>query len=110
MALIQDIEEFLHDRGIKDYDDLRPDEKESYFKLLEIAESSKITLEDMLFHLKVMRQSVESALATEKLNPKEDLFLKARLKVYLIFESFFDKPERARQMLNQYKKSGVKST
>jgi hypothetical protein len=108
MSLLQNIDEFLHERGIKDFDDLRPDEKESYFKLLELAESSNITLQDLAYHTKVMRQSVELALATEKLTHDEDLFIKARLKCYLIFESFFDKPERAKKMLEQYKRTGVK--
>ena len=107
--MIDDIQKYLESLGIKDFDDLRPDEKESYFKLLELAEKSKVTLDDFKSHIKKMRVSVEFALATEKLNKDEDKFLKARLKNYILFESLFERPERAKEMLSQYtkvKKSG----
>ena len=102
-----DLDSILERFGIKDFDDLREDEKETYFKMLEIAESSKIDLEGFKAHVKALREGVETALASEKLTKMQDIFLKARLKNYLLFENFFDRPERARKMLESYK-PGIK--
>jgi hypothetical protein len=98
------VQEVLEAAGIKDFDELTTIEKETYFKLLEIAESGKISLEDFKTNIPKMRESVEYVLAVEDLAPKRDMFLKARLKNYILFEAFLNKPERAREMLEQYKK------
>lgn len=103
-----DIESWLQELGIKDYDELTSVEKETYHKMLEIAESAKITLEDYKVYIKTMRESVSSALATEKLTKLEDLFMKARLKNYLLQESFFDRPERAKKLLEQYRSKSIR--
>jgi len=100
--MLQDIQKYLESLGIKDFDDLRSDEKESYFKLLDLVEKSKITLDDIKKHIHAMRMGVEFSLATEKLNKSEDLYLKARLKNYILLESLFERPERAKEMLIQY--------
>lgn len=102
--MLEYLDELLRSRGISDFDELREDEKEAYKKMLEIAESSVVNLEDIKKHVKAMRESVELALATEKLSEKEDIFLKARLKNYLFLENLFNRPERARYMLEQYGK------
>lgn len=113
---MKNIDEWLKELGIKDFDDLTSDEKESYFKLLELAEKSKITLEDVKKHVRQMRMSIEFALTDEnrfvfskifpflrRKNPRIEL-LQARLKNYILFENLFDRPERAREMLDQYMK------
>jgi hypothetical protein len=98
------VEELLKSRGIKDFDELLPDERESYFRMLEIAESGKITLEDVKKHITAAREAVELALATETLTKSQDIYLKARLKCYLFLDNVFNRPERARYMLEQYGK------
>jgi hypothetical protein len=103
--MMDKIQEILERAGAKDFDDLNDIEKETYFQMLEIAESGKITLEEFKKSVKRMRESVEYTLASEDLPKNKDLFLKARLKCYIIFEAFFEKPERAREMLEQYGKS-----
>lgn len=110
------INTWLQNLGIRDFDDLRADEKETYFKLLELAEKSKITLEDFKKHVRQMRMSVEMALVDEekfifskifpffkRKNPRFYI-LQARLKNYILFENLFDRPERAREILDQYTK------
>jgi hypothetical protein len=114
--MFDDIQKYLESLGIRDFDDLQPDEKETYFKLLDIAEKGKVTLEDFKTHIKQMRLSVELAITDEpqfifskifpfirRKNPKF-IQLQARLKNYIFFESLFDRPERAKQMLDQYTK------
>ena len=107
-----DMESWLQELGIKDYDELTSVERETYEKMLEIAQSSQISLEDYKGYVKGMRESVENELASiedfiyvfifKRVNPKQVL-LKARLKNYLLMESFFDRPERARKLLDSYK-------
>lgn len=94
----------LKEQGIEDYDDLTSEEKQSYLKMLEIQESAQITLETFKSHIHAMRQSVEYEL-TKMLrdDPRLQLY-QARLQNYLLFEAFFDRPERAKQMLDTYKK------
>ena len=103
-----DIDAFIHDLGIKDYDELSLDERETYRKMLEISESSKLSFDDVKNHIKSMRESVEFSLATEKLTKDQDIFYKARLKNYNLLEALFDRPEKARKMLNDYKMRVVK--
>lgn len=110
------LQEILTGVGAKDYDDLNSLEQEEYRKMLEVVESSKITLEDFRKHVKVMRQSVEAAFIDEpmyiyslpfpwmkRVNPRFEQ-LRARMKNYLLFEAFFEKPDRARDMLEMYRK------
>jgi hypothetical protein len=112
--MLEDIDNWLKTLGIKDFDDLIEDEKKEYFKLLDIAEKSKVTLEDFRSHVKQMRISVEYAITEEpqfvfskpfpflrRKNPKF-IQLQARLKNYILFEALFDRPERAKEMLQQY--------
>ena len=102
------IETWLQELGIKDYDDLTAVEKETYHKMLEIQQSAAITLDDFRSHVKTMRQSVESALAVEKMPKMRDIYLKARLKNYLLFEAFFERPERAKKLLDTYRNRAKK--
>ena len=105
-----DLDELLKSKGIKDFDELRAEEKETYFKMLEMVEAAKITLEDFKRMIKTMRQAVELELATVRIgwirrlwDGDKDIMLKARLKNYILFESFFDRPDKAKEILQRYK-------
>lgn len=94
----------LKDQGVKDFDSLSSTEKETYLKMMNIYESGQITLEEFKKHIHVMRQSVEAEIVRMlPTDPKMPLF-QARLQNYLLFEAFFDRPERAKQMLEMYRK------
>ncbi len=114
--MLNEINEWLKGLGVSDFDDLRDDEKKTYFHLLELAENTKITLEEVIKNIRNMRLSVESSLVEEnpfiyskvlpflkRENPKFAR-LQARLKNYILLESFFDRPQRAKQMIEQYTK------
>ena len=72
--------------------------------MLKMAEASKVTLDDVKTHISQMRISVEFSLATDKLSKERDNRLKARLQNYILLENLFSRPERAKQMLDQYTK------
>ena len=115
------MEDYKNEAGEVDFDKLNPLERDEYLKMLEIVEKSKITLEDFRKHIKNMRAAVENSLLNEpdfiyslpfpflkRVNPKVAQ-IKARLQNYLIFESFFERPELAKAQLDMYKKRlGVK--
>ena len=114
------VEELLHQAGIPDYDSLNAIEREEYHKILEVVEKSQVTLEDYKKHIRLMRQSLESTLVDEpeyiyslplpflkRPNPKI-VQIKARLKNYLLLEALFERPDRARDMLEMYTKRANK--
>lgn len=84
---------------IEDYDDLTPEEQETYRTMLDIVETTAVTLEDVKKHVTSMRQAVEHELANHERLDRQDIYLKARLRNYLLMEAVFEKPQKARQML-----------
>jgi RNA:NAD 2'-phosphotransferase (TPT1/KptA family) len=110
----EQLENWLKSLGINSFDDLRDDEKKEYFKWLQVAEKSAITLDDIKKHIHQMRVSIEMALVDEdqqifskilpflkRTNPRF-IKLQARLKNYLLLEELFERPQKARDMLEQY--------
>lgn len=98
------IQELLEAAGIKDFDELRDFEKPIYFKWLEIAQTGQITIEDIKRGIKKMREGIEYSLAIEDLSKSKDIFLKARLKNYILIEAILERPERAKDILDSYGK------
>jgi hypothetical protein len=85
--------------GVKSYDELTPDEKQTYQKWYETMNTRAVEKEDILDFVRIMKVSVEKELANHSLTKEQDLFLKARLKNYVIFEEFLSTPDRARKAL-----------
>lgn len=114
------MDELLKAVGISDYDELNAVEQETYRQMLDQVQNSQITLEDYKKYIKAMRQSLEVSVIEEaeyihspilpflkRKNPKAEQ-LKGRLKNYLLLEAFFDRPEKAQEMLEMYKKRAKK--
>lgn len=108
--MIEELQALLESRGIKDFDELREDEKKTYLEMLQMVESAKITLDDYRRFVKALRQSVENELANYRpgflrrwWDGDKDSMLKARLKNLILFESFFDRPDKAKEILSRYK-------
>lgn len=110
------MEDILNQQGEIDFEKLNPGEREEYMKAVELVSSSQITLADFHKHITKMREAVERAIIEEpdfiyslpfpflkRHNPKI-VELRARLKNYLIFEGFFERPETAKAQLDLYKK------
>ena len=62
---------------------------------------SVVTVESIKTYIKTMRDAVETELAVTGLNSKQDTFLKARLRNYMLLEAFLSTPERAKKALEQ---------
>src|SRR4051812_7935318 len=92
----------LEKRGIKDFDELRLDERETYLEMLRQQEHTQLTIEDLKRYIKKIRMSVEIELTKPSLEREQDIFLRARLLNYILLEAFLETPERAKEVLQQY--------
>lgn len=98
------MDELLEALGL-DYDQLNPEEKRVYSEWLDQYSSiGTVTTEDIKRYISALKSSVEQELANVDNGRNKDTFLKARLRNYLLLESFLESPEKARQAFkNQVK-------
>lgn len=94
------IDEILEKLGLK-YEDLTSAEKETLFQWTDVLNRNKLTLEGVKTYITSMRDAVEQDLTKTGHNSKEDIFLKARLRNYMLLEAFLSTPEKARQALDR---------
>ncbi len=83
------------------YDDLTPDEKVTLSSWVEAINKGKVTPVKVREHISTMKSAVEEELAKPNNNSKKDIFLKARLKNYLLLEAFISSPEKAQNRLDE---------
>lgn len=103
------IDDMLEKIGLK-YEDLNQVEKETYNSWYEALVSNQLTLEKLKEYIEAMRLSVEEELVKMDNNQTKDIFLKARLRNYILIEGLLLSPERAQraieaQLSNLNKKS-----
>ena len=94
------INEILERVGLK-YNDLNSAERETLQTWTESLDKNKLTLADVKKHIPAMRDAVERDLTKAKLGSKQDLFLKARLRNYMLLEAFLSTPEKAKEALER---------
>jgi len=84
------------------YDELKPEERETYAQHLKILEGKSITVDDMKDFVKQMILVVERLLVDSEEKTPASIQLKARLKNLLILEQFLFAPQRAKKALEKY--------
>ncbi|KKR30732.1 MAG: hypothetical protein UT62_C0008G0007 [Parcubacteria group bacterium GW2011_GWC1_39_8] len=94
------IDELLKKYGLK-YEELTPDERTTFHTMLDAIEQKQLTIEKIKDFIVNMKYSVEQELVKTETNTKQDFFLKARLKNYMLFEAFLLSPEKAKKALEQ---------
>jgi len=99
------IDEILQKLGLK-YEDLDTPgkysgERETLDRWLEALSRKQLTLENVKSHIVSMRESVEKELTRHDLNPKQDIFLKARLRNYMLLDAFLTSPEKAKEHIER---------
>lgn len=95
---------FLEKIGIP-FEKLEEEERATLKKWLENLSRQQITLEDVKNYIRKMADSVAKELCKSKLSKKQDIFLKARLRNYLLLYDFLTAPEKAKQSLEKYLKN-----
>lgn len=94
------IDELLKKYNVK-YEDLNSAEKETLSNWLTSLQQGTITTEKIREYIGNMRSSVEQELTKIGHENKQDIFLKARLRNYMLLEAFLQSPEKARKAIEQ---------
>lgn len=92
--------EYLEERGIK-YETLTTAEKETLQGWSKALATKELTLADIQTYIRALIEGVERELANYNLDKHQDLFLKARLKNYLMISDFLTGPEKAKKYIEQ---------
>lgn len=95
MSLTDEIEEKFNTKIEK----LNDVEKDTYFKMLQDVQEAQLSTEKLKDYISSMRGAVENELVKTNLDVQDDLFLKARLKNYMLLEAFLTSPDKARSAL-----------
>jgi hypothetical protein len=83
------------------YEDLSKDEIKTLNQWNSDLDSNKLTLERVKDYIGAMRFSVEEELVKIGHESKQDIFLKARLRNYMLLEGFLDTPKKAREAIER---------
>ena len=94
------IDEILEKYNLK-YEDLNVGERETLHSWIEALGQKKLTLESVKEYVISMKSSVEQELTKVGHESKQDIFLKARLRNYMLLEAFLVTPEKAKKALEE---------
>lgn len=94
------IDEILQKLGLK-YEDLSPVERETLNTWINALQQGQISTENIRQYIQQMRDGVENELTKMGNNSKQDIFLKARLRNYMLLEAFLTTPEKAKAQLDR---------
>jgi len=92
------LDQLLEKFGLK-YEELKPAEKETLNTWMSALEKGQIDLTKVRTYINAMKDGVEQELTKSDVGAKQDLFLKARLRNYMLLDAFLSTPERAKQQL-----------
>lgn len=85
------------------FEELTTVERETFNSMLQSVQKNELTVDRLRDHITLMRDSVEQELSNPniKLASNQDIFLKARLRNYMLLESFLISPQRAAEALKR---------
>lgn len=90
------IEEILTRMNLK-YEELTKEEKDTLVQWTESLTKSTISLEQVKTYIRSMRDAVENELCKHDLGRNQDLYLKARLRNYMLLEALLSTPDKAKE-------------
>lgn len=94
------MDSILENLGLK-YEDLTKVERETLAGWVQNLEQSALSVDKIRDYIHTMRDSVETELTKTSLNTMEDIFLKARLRNYMLMEAYLSTPIKAREALDR---------
>lgn len=92
------IDKLLEKTGLK-YEDLNATEKDTLNNWIDTLEKGNLSLPKVKEYVQSMKDAVENELAKSDLGSKKDLFLKARLRNYILLDAFLTTPEKAKEQI-----------
>ena len=78
------------------YEELTEHERDTLLTMAENLNKGELTLYDYKEYVARMKYGVETELAKHNLDPKQDVFLKARLRNLMLLEVFLQAPDKAK--------------
>lgn len=94
------IDELLGRLGLK-FEDLNSAERETLNSWMQSLEQGDLTTDKIRGYISSMKFAVEEELSETSHNGKQDIFLKARLRNYMLFEAFLSSPEKAKERIER---------
>lgn len=94
------IDEILEKYNLK-YDDLNVIERETLNTWVDALQQGVVSIDKIKDYIQTMRDSVINELTNTKIETKQDLFLKARLRNYILLEAFLSTPEKAKAQMER---------
>jgi hypothetical protein len=94
------MDEMLQKFGLK-YEDLKAGEREVLSGWMQDLSKNQLTVEKIKAYIERMRDEVEIELTKTEHNSKQDLFLKARLRNYMLLDAFMISPARAKRAIEE---------
>jgi len=92
------MDKILEKFGLK-YSDLEPAERETLQSWLSDLESNALSVEKLRGYIAAMKDAVEQEVTQTTHNSKQDIFLKARLRNYILLDAFLSSPEKAKKAI-----------
>jgi hypothetical protein len=92
------LDEILDKAGLK-YEQLTVVEKETLNTWMDALQKGQISVEKVKEYITSMKEAVEQELTKFDLDPNQDLFLKARLRNYMLLDAYLSTPEKAKQQI-----------
>jgi hypothetical protein len=95
------LEKLLQKLGVSSYDQLTPEERETYRTWSEALRGRKLTDDDVANFFSLQVEDCVMKLTTHKLNDREDVFLKAKLDLIRQVRNFLDSPKLEREVITR---------
>ena len=94
------MDDILKKYGLK-YEDLNPTEKETLNTWVNTLQQAQLTTDKIKDYIHTMKEGVELELTKIGHENKQDIYLKARLRNYMLLEAFLNSPEKLQFQLEQ---------
>jgi ribosomal protein L12E/L44/L45/RPP1/RPP2 len=95
-----DTDAFLKTLGFEgNFDELTIQERETFYAMLHSVRQSELTTEKLKEYINQMKMQVEEELTKHDLGKTQDIYLKARLRNYILLGAFLEGPDRAKKAL-----------
>jgi hypothetical protein len=94
------MDEILQKFGLK-FEDLSSAERDTLNQWIQSLGKNTLSVEMIRGYISNMKASVEDELTKTDLKTKQDIYLKARLRNYMLLEAFLSTPTKAKEAMEQ---------
>lgn len=95
------LDRLLQKIGVNSVEELTPEERETYRTWSDTLVGRKLTDADVEQFFTIQIEDCVSKLTTQKLNEREDIFLKAKLDLLRQIKNFLDSPKQEQEVITR---------